>query len=117
MKLFLPILALLFMLQSGITYSQEQAPEKIIYEQNDNLNYISVAKEELLSFDYAFQEKATSYRIKVPAYPTYHNKGKSFVAEARKLLKKAPKGVYIQIFDIKDEELASVSKPVVIKVL
>jgi len=40
-----------------------------------------------------------------------------FDATSRELLKKAPKGAYIQIFDIKDDENALVSKPFVIKVI
>lgn len=117
MKVYFPILALLFTMQTWTVFSQEQTGKKINYEQNDKLIHISVAKEKLLSFDYAFQQKATSFKLKVPAYPTHQNSGRAFDAASRELLKKAKQGASIQIFDIKDDGNSSVSKPVVIKVI
>ena len=95
----------------------QDVSKKTVYYLNKDKKTIEVRKSHLQEMIFAFQEKATSFKVKVPGYPSNINKGGSFDPESSRLLSKSQKGDYILIFDIRDNTNKLIEKPVHIKVI
>ena len=95
----------------------QEVSQKTIYTLNEDKKTVEVSKSHLMEMTFSFQEKATSFKIKVPGYPSNNNKGSAFNVESTRLLSKSQKGDYIVIFDIRDVKNNIISKPVHIKVI
>ncbi len=97
--------------------SQNSSETKSVYQQNQDKKVIEVEKNHLKGISFAFQKKATSFKIKVPSYPSNSNVGSEFDQTSTNLLTNSLRGDYIVIFDIKDAQNRLVSGPVHIKVI
>lgn len=111
-------LALVFMLFVTATcvFGQEVS-QKTVYSLQEDKKTLEISKTHLQEIVFAFQEEATSFKIKVPGYPSNNNIGGSFDADSSRLLAKSKKGDYIVIFDIIDDTNKIISKPIHIKVI
>lgn len=110
------VFAFLLVFTTTCVLSQEVS-KKTVYSLNDDKKTIQVSKSHLKDIIFSFQEKASSFKIKVPGYPTNNNQEGSFNTESKRLFALSQKGDYILIFDIRDINNVLISKPVHIKVI
>ncbi len=111
------LLLAFLLLGTAICALSQEVSKKTVYALNEDKKTIEVGKSHLQEIIFSFQEKATSFKIKVPGYPTNNNQGSAFDTESTRLLSKSKKGDYILIFDIRDIENNKISKPIHIKVI